>query len=1543
MTQEEIESYLEQTEDIADNPYSSGVKRYNPKKAMFAGLAERAKKVRRENDIQFGPALEVGSQFSSDSKYDEGITAYDVANSVNDYRADHQSTMAKIGGIAAHAATSYGSMVLDAAMLANPYTAGLWGVAALAKAADNIMSDDEKINPVSWLTDNFVSSAFGKLKEGIDEATPVYAHNEYDEGLSKYAGWAGVDALASGAGFLMGGQRSAKMLSSLMGEGSGIYKSLLKYKGGDKILQGKTISEAARGIEELALAKGIDATEDLAKLAGAKKFADSVSGMTATIASRAFESILEARGTKEEMISKGFTEEEANDAMSKNFLANMALSSVDYYQNLKMLGTFKGILGTAPVAGKYADDVIKAAATGSKLNKGLNVAKAFGKNLVLEGGEEAIQFATNKAAQDSVMMGDNGFAGNWYNFITETGKEFENSFTDTEGQLSWILGGLMGGTMSGVHAGIDFKNKKKQLANLVQETNNLKEDLDANFKVQENDIYSTYELPDGTKQKVINKDYLNTLQSNGQLEAVKQHAKETNDEPLYEAANNKQVLNKAIHAIRTGTFDEFITGIETSKNIDAEELRAYKSLQEGTPLNETEITEQDVVNHKLKSDKAIQLAKDFNKTYTDATSLTQLAGLSKEALFKFADVVASQKSIENELRQIRPELIPALEEHSDAYQAVVMPEDGKKKADGTYDMRTKENKSAAKNNALALALNTITDPIEKEKLKQDYNHYKELNVLNQDLLQQYKDYLTAPKKLEEEVNKEKTKQIADKILNIQKTNETLENYHKQLQVANKKSPSVIRAVDEDGEVFEFFTKRENGLLKLYDVNTGEEVDISELDGKEISISLTDNDLSQFEEQQEENIETKNWLQESYEALKLSFFSSTGSVWRFGKKTKENPDGKLTNQDGTEWLINEEASMKALVSYMSNAENTPGITTIKGTKAYSWKLDTSINPNKLQEIVDTVNERRLSGEEAKFTEPLTIEKLTSDPDYQLIKMTLYEDGKPVVHKGEEIVCFMHDIDYFYKTAEFDRIVNEYDDVDERRIKINEALNRISEQRKRIIDSIVSSKGAGVYVNAKDKSEGVLSLLPLINGKRQRKNIVGRLVTTFKNLLEHTSFVVDDVSGEKLVPGIGIIKNVVDIDNMTSEYTIEYTVKSGFKYQTETVIDNKGKFKKGEMIYNDISANGSKKITKPFVKGKFSEEEVKGLVNALYYFVKNQSNIIKVNGKDVELFSNFLLKQKGEKAKSGVGVIDALINIYNGDKTINVSNINGKYILKIGKVKINPETITKEELTKLVDELYTTPKSKGIYYSYKNMAINAFENGYVFPKSIDENGNAEVIESKSMLEHLFNGEDPRIGTNVTSGTDGKFINSYMTLETVDEGKLVLKTTPAKRGQTPNPVKPQPQPKPSSSKTPSSIDIEDMTEDEVLDEIFKNNKELIKNLNDQELFYILGKFLVEGVGTKENKMLENLEKSLSESKISSIFKELQIDYNDNSPILEQIAIANPNLYNEFISKIRFINKEPIKTETEVKEEECNGASGEGDIVDSPFKITDEDLPPF
>lgn len=1536
MTQEEIESYLNQTEDIADNPYSSGVKHYNPKKAMFAGLADRARKVRRENDIQFGPALEVGSQFSSDSKYDEGITAYDVANSVNDYRADNQSTMAKIGGLAAHAATSYGAMVLDAAMIANPYTAALWGGAVLAKAVDNIISDDEKINPVSWLTDNLVSSALGHLKEGIDEATPVYAHNDHDEGLSKYAGWAGMDALASGVGFWKGGQRSAKMLASLMGEESGMYKALLKYKGGDKILQGKTISEAARGIEELALAKGIDATEDLAKLAGAKKFADSVSGMTATVASRAFESILEAQGTKQEMISKGFTEEEANDAMSKNFLANMALSSVDYYQNLKMLGTFKGVLGTSPIVGKYADDVIRAAKTGSKLSKGLNIAKAFGENLVLEGGEEAIQFATNKGAQDSVMMGDNGLAGNWYNFITETGKEFGNSFTDTEGQLSWILGGLMGGTMSGVHAGIDFKNKKKQLANLVQETNNLKEDLDANFKVQENDIYSTYELPDGTKQKVINKDYLNTLQSNGQLEAVKQHAKETNDEPLYEAANNKQVLNKAIHAIRTGTFDEFITGIETSKDIDAEELRAYKSLQEGTPLNETEINEQDIVNHKIKSDKAIQLAKNFNKTYTDATSLTQLAGLSKEALFKFADVVASQKSIENELRQIRPELIPALEEHSDAYQAVVMPEEGKRKADGTYDMRTKENKSASKNNALALALSTITDPIEKEKLKQDYNHYKELNVINQDLLQQYKDYLTAPKKLEEEVNKEKTKQIAAKVLEIQKTNETLENYHKQLQVANKKSPSVIRAVDEDGEVFEFFTKRENGLLKLYDVNTGEEVDISELDGKEISISLTDNDLSQFLEE-EEDVETRDWSQESYEPKKLSFFSSTGSVWRFGKKTKENPDGKLTNQDGTEWLINEEATMKALVSYMANPENTPGITTGKGTKAFSWKLDTSIAPGKLQEIVDTVNERRLSDEGSKFTEPLTIEKLKSDPDYQLIKMTLYEDGKPVVHKGEEIVCFMHDIDYFYKTAEFDRIVNEYDDVDERRTKINEALDRISEQRKRIIDSIISSKGAPVYVNAVSKSEGVLSLLPLVNGQRQRKNIIGRLVKNFKSLLEHTSFVVDDVSGEKLVPGIGIIKNVVDIDNTTSEYTIEYSVKSGFVYHTETFIDAKGKFKKGvDLIYNDISANGTKIITKPFVKGKFSQEETKGLIDALYHFVKNQSNIIKVNGKDVELFSNFLLKQKGEKAKAGVGVIDALVNIYNGDKTINVSNINGKYILKIGKVKINPETITKEELAKLVDELYTTPKSKGIYYSYKNMAINAFENGYVFPKSIDENGNAEVIESKSMLEHLFDGEDPRIGTNVTSGTDGKFINSYMTLETVDEGKLVLKTTPAKRGQTPNPVKPQPkpkpqQPKPSSSKTPSSINIESMTEDEVL-ETLKNSKDstFLKSLNLEEQLYLFHTYV------KRLKDAELVEKFMPV--IQSIMSADK--YNDQFSILDQIAVADPNLYNEFVSKIRFLNIEPIKTETEVKEEECNGAEGTGDIVDSPFKISDESL---
>ena len=371
------------------------------------------------------------------------------------------------------------------------------------------------------------------------------------------------------------------------------------------------------------------------------KFADGVSGLTASAIGRIGESVIEARGTKDEMIQAGYTAEEADDAMNSNFLANMALALPDFYQNLKMFGTFKNILNSKPSAiGKYSDEAVDFFNAGKKelgkVDKATNIVKALGTGL-LEGAEEGVQYATNKASQE--------VASSEEDFMSSFLDKFGESFTTEEGQLSWILGTILGGGVSTVKSVKDFKTRNAEIAKLTKEADDLKISDDANYTVDENKYYRTIQKPDGSKIRVINKDYLNTINKNAELEAVKEYALGKKDETLYEAAKNKQILNKALFALQTNTYDSFMSEIESSKDLGLKELQALKAANLKTTISEVEITDEDIKQHRETVDKSVGLIKDFKNTYENLQAIPALADLSKPALYKFAGIIATQKSI----------------------------------------------------------------------------------------------------------------------------------------------------------------------------------------------------------------------------------------------------------------------------------------------------------------------------------------------------------------------------------------------------------------------------------------------------------------------------------------------------------------------------------------------------------------------------------------------------------------------------------------------------------------------------------------------------------------------------------------------------------------------------------------------------------------------------------------------------------------------------------------------------------------------------------
>jgi hypothetical protein len=231
-------------------------------------------------------------------------------------------------------------------------------------------------------------------------------------------GLSGLDQILQGAGFLIGGMKGGAKAASKLGPGSQFYDTINKSMGG----KGLGLSAEAMS------AAGKTAAQEAAQIAKAKKFTDGVSGFTGSAIGRIGESIFERQGTQKEMLQKGYSQEEADNAADLNFMANMALSSIDYAQNIKMLGVFDKIRPkwSALEAGKFGKKASKYFLEGaknvSKYDKPMEIIGAIGKNTVLEGAEEGIQYATNRASQENAQQ-----KGNMFDFIGSTFNEFGKS------------------------------------------------------------------------------------------------------------------------------------------------------------------------------------------------------------------------------------------------------------------------------------------------------------------------------------------------------------------------------------------------------------------------------------------------------------------------------------------------------------------------------------------------------------------------------------------------------------------------------------------------------------------------------------------------------------------------------------------------------------------------------------------------------------------------------------------------------------------------------------------------------------------------------------------------------------------------------------------------------------------------------------------------------------------------------------------------------------------------------------------------------------
>jgi hypothetical protein len=775
------------------------------------------------------PAVGVGRYFPNDSSYDEDITNFDLQRGLNIYRDEKQSDALALGNALLHGGLAFGS----SAALSNPYGLAIYGGASLLQAGINLTDDNENNdNPLAWLSDNLATNVLGAIQGGLTDMTPVYDATDQGvyENISPFS-LKGVDNISQLVGYLAGGVYGAKNAAKMLGKDSSFYNSLLSLKGGDKTLAGLTIAEAA--------SQGLSAVDDIEKLRKAKKFADSISGLSASLIGRVGETALESYGTKEEVLRNGGSEEDASRAAAFNFAANMALSLPDYYQNIKMLGTFDNILSKG--LSQYSDESIDLYKLGEKTvgkyDSYLNIANALVKNGILEGAEEGIQYASNKGAQLTVENKEG-----WKGFMKNMGKEFGNSFLTEEGQISWILGAIAGGGASALATRGKSKMDQKDLDSIYKEANLIKKDIDENYVINETALYKTIELPDGTKQNIIKEDYINTVNDNSKLESIKQYAVGKNDKNLYEIANNKQILNQALFHLSINNFDNFKTELETSKDITPEELKAYKALQTNSKLSEVTLTDKDFELHKKQIDNTLNLINNFKVTYDAMKELPQFRNISNSAMFKLGSIINSQKAIQKQLESFNP-LVKTNEPELIVYNS---------------------------------------DPILAAKEKKDAITYQELFKANELLLKEYEKYVANPKLLEEEIaeeyqesvkkqikdsnnNKLKISELESQIESISRNEDTFESDYEML-LPNGDRVDILKSedgstvfIDKDGnDITEsFYTKNPNAKI----VKKG----TSDL----LKLKVTDVDLDDSQEAPEGTVK------EEFQFKKPTLFSSAG--------------------------------------------------------------------------------------------------------------------------------------------------------------------------------------------------------------------------------------------------------------------------------------------------------------------------------------------------------------------------------------------------------------------------------------------------------------------------------------------------------------------------------------------------------------------------------------------------------------------------------------------------------------------------------------------
>lgn len=783
------------------------------------------------------------------------------------------------------------------------------------------------------------------------------------------------------------------------------------------------------------------------------------------------------------------------------------------------------------------------------------------------------------------------------------------------------------------------------------------------------------ETPDG--KRIINPQFAKQSETFLRLEELRNEALEQGDVATADLIEKQQFANLVQSRVQNDKFDDLIDELESLGKTDDVELAQYFGK---TPT--------DAQGNKLSANQLasmkIQEAKQIKSMIDNLNTIPQYKELNLEAKNDFVNHVLTQDNLLKSIQQLDGKIAEL-----EATKTFIIP----------------------KTTGITTEVEESFNPVVAEQIKNLQTTREELATRYDEINKSIKEALKNPSKLNNKVAEKANKELEALANQIEAEDNTLTEVNSKLaELKSTEQPFVIPGTEQTATVVD-------GVL--VDPETGQELD-EELVKEAIKQDILDTKAKEAEDFTDAD-DYQETVDFSESAKKPNVYST--STRGYLRDQSGNKVTTFYNNPTNEVAYQKDSLFYDIVKWFSKWTNTPGIS--KST--YTTRLF-------IQQPTEAILNQTNTWRRSKRLPALTMQDLQSNPSYQLIAMSVLENGKSV---SQDILHF-HDVDYITETSEYSKAEKELTKEEfDKWVEVEKA--KITKQRQRIISALNSGKD--VQLQIVGKSNGIINYNPKVEGKNQ--------VLPLFNLGDLGGKVLKvDKDGKPVVysNGLGVIIKE-DEDTYTVRYEGNKEGKQGYEVKIpkkKTANDDGFTGYVGQTVFGTVTANGTPYLTKT-TQREFSDKNLEDLTTLIYHRLTTGENKFKVGNKE------FTIVGKSENR----GILDSLLNWgFRSEQKEKQIQFNKDGSLVIGKTTIQPTD--PEAKTKINNFLK-------VYKNYPSFTAGTLDNKIAFPTEIiDGKADADI---QTISKFLFGGDAPLIGTNVNS--EVPFINSYFTFKTGPEG--------------------------------------------------------------------------------------------------------------------------------------------------------------------------------